>query len=100
MPSRDPRGEAMRRRDFITVLGGTAATWPAVAQAQQAERVRRVGVLIAVGTDDDDSAPEPQARIASFVKGLNAFGWIEGRNFRLDIHLPKTSTDEIRKHVA
>jgi putative ABC transport system substrate-binding protein len=85
----------VRRRDFIKVIAGSAAAWPLAARAQQAERVRRVGVLIALVTEG-----EYQARLAAFVQALNDLGWIEGRNLRLDIHLPKPTVADVRKHVA
>ena len=66
----------MRRRQFITLLGGTAATWPLGAHAQERERVRRVGVLTAMSETDPTLPP----RMAAFQKGLQAFGWAEGRN--------------------
>jgi len=90
----------MRRRGFIRALGGAPAAWHAAAQAQQANRVRRIGVLMAAGPDEDDTTTEPEARIAAFVQGLNALGWSEGRDFRLDTHLPKPSSEEIRRHVG
>jgi putative ABC transport system substrate-binding protein len=67
----------MRRRDFITLLGGAAAAWPLAARAQQADPMRRVGVLANPETD-----PATQARLAAFRQGLAALGWIEGRNVR------------------
>jgi putative ABC transport system substrate-binding protein len=70
----------MRRRDFMTVVGGAMA-WPLVANAQQPERVRRLGVLMHVAEGD----PDGQARLGVFVQGLNSMGWAEGRNLRLDI---------------
>jgi putative ABC transport system substrate-binding protein len=70
----------MKRREFITLLGGAAA-WPLAARAQQAgERMRRVGVLIAVGEDD----PEAKSRLAAFRLGLAKRGWSEGRNVQID----------------
>jgi hypothetical protein len=71
----------MRRREFIVVLGGAAAAWPLATRAQQAERVRHVGVLMAASADD----PEYQARMAAFQQGLEQLGWTEGRNVRIDI---------------
>jgi putative ABC transport system substrate-binding protein len=71
----------MKRRTFIAGLG-SAAAWPVVAQAQQGERVRRVGVLISGYTEAD---PEAQARFAAFAQGLANLGWVEGRNLRLDV---------------
>jgi ABC-type uncharacterized transport system substrate-binding protein len=69
----------MRRREFITLLGGAAATWPLVAGAQQSERVRRVGVL--VGTTADD--PIGQARIRAFQQGLQQLGWTPEVNVQI-----------------
>jgi len=70
----------MKRRDFITLLGGAAA-WPLAARAQQTERVRRVGVLIGTAADD----PIGQARIAAFQQGLQQLGWTR-RPQRADRH--------------
>ena len=74
------RGDRMRRREFITLLGGAAAAWPLAARAQQAERMRRIGVLMNLAADD----PEGQARIAAFLQGLQQLGWTDGRNVRID----------------
>jgi hypothetical protein len=71
---------ALRRRDFISLLGGAAAAWPLGARAQQGERMRRIGVLMGVSGDD----PETKARIAAFRWGLERRGWWEGRNVHLD----------------
>jgi ABC-type uncharacterized transport system substrate-binding protein len=70
----------MRRREFIALLGGAAAAWPLAAGAQPAERIRRIGVLMAYAESD----PEAQAFVAAFRKGLQKFGWTEGRNVRID----------------
>ena len=70
----------MKRRAFMTLLGGAAAAWPLVARAQPAERVRRIAVLMNNAEDD----PEGQARAEAFRQGLQALGWIEGKNLRID----------------
>jgi putative tryptophan/tyrosine transport system substrate-binding protein len=70
----------MRRREFIQTVGGAAAAWPLPAHAQQGERVRRVGVLMALPEDD----PDTKARLAGLRQGLEALGWSEGRNVRID----------------
>ena len=70
----------MRRRQFITVLGGAAVAWPIVAGAQQPERMRRIGVLMAYPESD----PEGQAWVAAFREGLQKLGWTEGRNIWID----------------
>ena len=70
----------IKRRDFITLLGGAAAAWPLAARAQQGERVRRIGVLLGFAEDD----PETKARLAAFRQGLEKRGWTEGRNVRID----------------
>src|SRR3989442_7330811 len=69
----------MRRREFISLLG-VAATWPLAARAQQSERVRRIGVLMASAADDSEN----QARMAAFLQSLAQSGWIDGRNVRID----------------
>ena len=70
----------MRRRDFITLLGGAAAAWPLAARAQPSERVRRVGIFMDLAEQD----AEGQTRVAAFRKGLQDLGWIEGRNVKFD----------------
>jgi putative tryptophan/tyrosine transport system substrate-binding protein len=70
----------VKRRDFITLLGGAAAAWPLAAQAQQGERMRRIGVLM--GYPESDS--EAQTKIAAFRDGLQKLGWTEGRNTRIE----------------
>ena len=70
----------MKRRNFITLLGGAAA-WPVAARGQQPERMRRIGVLVAYAESD----PEAQARIAAFRQGLREVGWTEGRNLRMEL---------------
>src|SRR5215475_11274148 len=68
------RGERMRRRQFISLLGGAAAAYPLAARAQQSERMRRVGVLISTTEND----VEGQARIGAFLQGLRQAGWASG----------------------
>src|SRR5262249_30469704 len=77
------RGDrVMKRRDFITLLGGAAAVaaWPLSARGPQGERMRRIGVLMAHAESD----PEGQAFVAAFRAGLQKLGWTEGRNIRID----------------
>jgi hypothetical protein len=74
----------MKRREFVALIGGAAATWPLAVGAQQSERMRRVGVLIPRASND----PESRARIAAFQQGLQQWGWTEGRNARIDILWP------------
>src|SRR5262245_17533556 len=69
----------MRRRAFIAGLGSTAA-WPVVARAQQPERVRRIGVLMALAENDSEAQP----RIETLRQGLRELGWTEGRNIQID----------------
>jgi putative ABC transport system substrate-binding protein len=69
----------MRRRTFIAAMGGAAA-WPMMARAQQPERMRRIGALIAFAKDD----PETEERLAAFRQGLGKRGWVEGRNIHID----------------
>jgi ABC-type uncharacterized transport system substrate-binding protein len=86
----------MRRREFITLLGGAAAAWPLTARAQQGERMRRIGVLTATASDD----VEGQARLAAFQQGLQQLGWADGRNMRIDTRWAGANAAEIRKHAA
>src|SRR5215210_1915947 len=86
----------MQRREFIRFLGGAPAVWPLVARAQQPDRMKRIGVLMAAATDDSES----QARIAGFLQGLQQLGWADGRNVRIDIRWATTNPDDIRRHAA
>ncbi|MGB8892886.1 MAG: ABC transporter substrate-binding protein, partial [Pseudolabrys sp.] len=85
----------MRRRKFITLLGGTVVAWPITALAQQGEQVRRVGVLLPTGADDRDR----QADVAAFLHALQQLGWTEGRNVRVDIRWSGGQAREIRKNA-
>jgi putative tryptophan/tyrosine transport system substrate-binding protein len=85
----------MNRREFITLLGG-AAVWPFAARAQQAERVRRIGVLLPAVAND----PEWQARVGAFMQALALSGWTIGRNVSIEIRWATSNADEIRKHAA
>jgi putative tryptophan/tyrosine transport system substrate-binding protein len=71
----------MRRRQFITLLGGVTAAWPLAARAQQGERMRRVGILMGYVEND----PEFRVRLDAIIQGLAQAGWIEGRDIRLDV---------------
>jgi putative ABC transport system substrate-binding protein len=86
----------MKRREFITLLGGAAVAWPLVARAQTAERMRRIGVLMGVTTDD----PESQVRIAAFLQGLRQLGWIDGRNVQIEYRWAAGSAGDLRKYAA
>src|SRR6266542_1560896 len=70
----------MKRRAFITLLGGAAAAWPLAAQAQQREKMRRIGVLVGLAEHD----PETKARFTKFRQELERLGWSEGRNVRIE----------------
>jgi hypothetical protein len=69
----------MRRREFMTLLGGAAAAWPVAARAQQPGGMRRIGVLMTTAADD----PQNPVRIAAFLLGLAQLGWTDGRNVRI-----------------
>ena len=85
----------MRRREFIVWLGGAAAGLPVAARAQQAERIRRVGVLYS-GAED----PEGRARTSAFVQGLQQLGWIDGRNLKIEFRWAGGNADDSRKYAA
>jgi putative tryptophan/tyrosine transport system substrate-binding protein len=85
----------MRRREFITLIGGAAA-WPLVARAQQNGRMRRIGVLMSYAADD----PAGQARLLAFAQELAQSGWIDGRNVRIDVRWGAVDPERIRSYAA
>jgi ABC transporter substrate binding protein len=87
----------MKRREFITLVGGAVAAWPFPARAQQGERVRRIGHLSG-GSDPND--PDGQANVAAFLQGLQQLGWTDGRNVRIDYRWGLGNADNIRKYAA
>jgi putative tryptophan/tyrosine transport system substrate-binding protein len=84
----------MRRREFISLLGGASA-WPLAVRAQQAERVRFVGILM----DTAESNQEGRTRIAAFGQSLHAIGWMEGRNIRIDRRWAGGDVDRARRYA-
>jgi putative ABC transport system substrate-binding protein len=86
----------MRRRQFITLLGGAAAGWPLAARAQQPGRLRRIGMLMTRNAED----PEEQARLTAILQGLQERGWTDGRNVRIDIRWSAGDADRRRKYAA
>jgi ABC-type uncharacterized transport system substrate-binding protein len=99
LAQRVPEGEPMidvRRRQFITLLGGAAATWPLAARAQQPAQMRRIGVLMSTGAGD----PEGQARLAAFLQGLQQLGWTDGRNVRIEARWSGGKTDDARRYAS
>ena len=89
----------MRRREVIALIGGAAAplvSWPLSARAQQAERIRRIGVLMSTRAGD----PEGETRLAAFLQGLQEFGWAVGRNVRIELRWTAGNADDIRKYAA
>ena len=85
----------MRRREFISLLGGAAA-WPLAARAQQAERMRRIGMLTGIAGED----AQTKVRISAFLQELQNLGWTEGRNLRIDIRAGAGNLADIRKYAA
>ena len=85
----------MKRREFITLLGGAAA-WPVEARAQQADRMRRIGVLMHVTESD----PDGQARLTAFAESLKELGWAEGSNLRLDVRWGPNDPDRYPRQAA
>jgi putative tryptophan/tyrosine transport system substrate-binding protein len=88
-------GAHMRRREFITLLGGAAAAWPVAAHAQQTDRARRIGVLTSLSMHD----PASQARLTTLQQGLQQLGWTEGRNIHIDWRWGAGNADNLRKHA-
>jgi ABC-type uncharacterized transport system substrate-binding protein len=86
----------MRRREFITLLGGAAAAWPLAVRAQQPERVRYIGLLNILGPDD----PEAQARTKVFEQALQQLGWTVGRDLKIENRQVGDDTDRLRRYAA
>jgi ABC transporter substrate binding protein len=86
----------MRRRAFITLLGGATVVWPHVAHAQQPSQMRRVGVLLPAAADD----AVYQTWVGAFLQGLALSGWTIGRNVRIDTRWATANVVDIRKHAA
>jgi putative ABC transport system substrate-binding protein len=82
----------VKRREFITLLGGAAAAWPLAALAQQDGRVRRIGVLMSL----DENDPEGKRRYSAFTQALSDLGWIDGRNVRMDLRWGGGESNRIR----
>ena len=85
----------MQRRDFITLLGGAAATWPFAARAQQPEPMRRIGILTGIAGED----AQTKVRITAFLQELQKFGWTEGRNLRIDLRGGAGNIVDTRKYA-
>src|SRR5262245_23127862 len=81
----------MKRREFVTLLGGTAAAWPLAARAQQGERTRRIGILMGYPESD---APA-QAQVSALRQELRKLGWEEDRNIRIDVRFPAADADKV-----
>src|SRR5262249_53029507 len=88
------RGDRMKRRDFITLVGGAAVAWPLAARAQQADRMRHIGVLMS-GTIQADQP----AAVAAFVQTLERLGWDEGRNVGIDIRWARGDPAQARRYA-
>jgi putative ABC transport system substrate-binding protein len=86
----------MRRREFFTLLGGTVAAWPLAVRAQQPERVRRMGVLMAISEDD----PQARTRVAVFRQALADLGWTEGRNLKTEWRWTSGDIARVREYAA
>jgi putative tryptophan/tyrosine transport system substrate-binding protein len=86
----------MRRREFITILGTSAAVWPLATRAQPGEGIRRIGILMSTAADD----PEGQGRIGAFLQALQHLGWTDGRNLRIETRWTAGNAANVRKHVA
>lgn len=87
---------SIKRRAFLTGLGGAAAVWPLAARAQQTEKMRRIGVLLNRSAND----PEGQARLAAFQQGLHQLGWIDGQNVRIDVRWGEDKFEREHQYAA
>jgi putative ABC transport system substrate-binding protein len=83
----------MKRRDFITLIGGAAAAWPLAAPGQQGERVRRIGVLMYTAESDD----EGQSGSAAFWEELGNLGWTEGQNIKIETRWAAADIESMKR---
>src|SRR5262245_49409211 len=90
------RGDRVKRREFISLLGGTAVAWPLAARAQQGGRGRRIVALMSMAADD----PEAQPRVAAFESGLRELGWLDGRDLRIEYRWVASDGELLRRNVA
>jgi ABC-type uncharacterized transport system substrate-binding protein len=88
--------DQLKRREFITLLGGAAAAWPFAAQAQQGERVRRVGILVVQAERD----AQVQSNVAMFQRRLAELGWVEDRNTRFEQRYADGDPERMRTNTA
>jgi putative tryptophan/tyrosine transport system substrate-binding protein len=88
--------DQLKRREFITLVGGAAAAWPLAARAQQPKQMRRIGVI----TGDYETDPEVQVRMGAFQKRLAELGWIERRTIRFDFRWGANDIDRIQTKAA
>jgi len=86
----------MRRRELIVGIASTTAVWPLAARAQQHDRKRRIGVLMALAADD----PAGQARFIAFVQALQDLGWTDGRNVQIDTRWAAGDAERFRRYAA
>ena len=86
----------MRRREFVGLFGGVAASWPLAAKAQQSDRVRRIGVLLGLAATD----PEGQSRIEAFLQAMHQLGWTDGLNIQILRRFTDGDADRARAYAA
>jgi putative ABC transport system substrate-binding protein len=86
----------MKRREFITLVGGATAAWPLASRSQQLERIRRISVLVPLAADD----PEMQTRLSAFRQELQQLGWTDGRNVKIEYRYGASDPDRSRRHAA
>ena len=86
----------MKRREFIALISGVSLGWPLAARAQQQDRKRRIGVLMALAADD----PAGQARFVAFVQALQELGWTDGRNVQIDTRWAAGDAERFRRYAA
>src|SRR5262245_6791410 len=95
IPATRRRGDRVKRREFISLLGGVAAAWPLAARAQQPERVRQIAVLM--GTSEND--PDQKSLVSTFTRALADLGWAEGTNIRIERRWAEGDFARLRTHA-